>query len=131
MLSNEPKGVKGGRPSRTSMPQQLSVLSNEPKGVKVFTPLQRSSKVRPFSALERAEGGEGGMTYPVWHLYVDLSVLSNEPKGVKVRSLPSPPPGLRSLSVLSNEPKGVKAWPERCSPGGRPSFQCSRTSRRG
>ena len=61
----------------------------------------------PFSALERAEGGEAfGFGYWVVKVLGSLSVLSSEPKGVKLKS-----------TVLL-EP-------------GTSGFQCSRASRRG
>ena len=59
VLSNEPKGVKARARCVIVEYTALSVLSNEPKGVKVAgLGWSRCSRF-PFSALERAEGGEG------------------------------------------------------------------------
>ena len=45
--------------------------------------LAHDADVQAFSALERAEGGEGLDLTERALVHLDLSVLSNEPKGVK------------------------------------------------
>ena len=87
------------------------MLSSEPKGVKPLRHSGRKVYSKTFSALERAEGGEGSTSPNTAALgYPTFSALERAEGGEGVQSLSG---GLRQqrLSVLSSEPKGVKAPP--------------------
>ena len=99
--------------------------------MRVLLAMRRGEKT--FSALERAEGGEGPAASVPHSIRAALSVLSNEPKGVKVRAkVSSMLFTTPSFSALERAEGG-----EGCSSNHRPNrwawsrFQCSRTSRRG